>query len=145
MADVSMMDESDFEFDAQSEQESDFDFCSDDEHFLPPPKKKAPAKKAVKKAAAPKAVKKKAAPKKAATKKPKKAKAPLGDASNRVNIDDPADDASGAKKDNDFDSSDGKSLDSAEKSDKPKKTIEQVYQKKTQLEHILLRPDTYSK
>jgi hypothetical protein len=25
------------------------------------------------------------------------------------------------------------------------KTIEQMYQKKTQLEHILLRPDTYSK
>mmetsp|Transcript_10168 Transcript_10168/g.13271 ORF Transcript_10168/g.13271 Transcript_10168/m.13271 type:complete len:117 (-) Transcript_10168:338-688(-) len=25
-----------------------------------------------------------------------------------------------------------------------KKTIEQIYQKKTQLEHILLRPDTYS-
>ena len=24
-----------------------------------------------------------------------------------------------------------------------KKTIEQIYQKKTQLEHILLRPDTY--
>jgi DNA topoisomerase II len=30
---------------------------------------------------------------------------------------------------------------------KPKsnKTIEEIYQKKTQLEHILLRPDTYSK
>eukprot|EP00592_Proboscia_alata_P019197 CAMPEP_0194418490 /NCGR_PEP_ID=MMETSP0176-20130528/17623_1 /TAXON_ID=216777 /ORGANISM="Proboscia alata, Strain PI-D3" /LENGTH=1564 /DNA_ID=CAMNT_0039224989 /DNA_START=235 /DNA_END=4929 /DNA_ORIENTATION=- len=135
MADVSMMDqESDFEIYAQSEEESDFDFS---------PVKKAPAKKAAKKVAAPKAVKKKAAPKKA-TKKPKKA--PLGDASNRVNIDDPADDASDAKKDNDFDvtSVDGKSLDSAgTKSDKPKKTIEQVYQKKTQLEHILLRPDTY--
>jgi len=26
-----------------------------------------------------------------------------------------------------------------------KKTIEQIYQKKTQLEHILLRPDTYGK
>lgn len=26
-----------------------------------------------------------------------------------------------------------------------KKTIEEMYQKKTQLEHILLRPDTYSK
>ncbi len=25
------------------------------------------------------------------------------------------------------------------------RTIEQIYQKKTQLEHILLRPDTYSK
>lgn len=25
-----------------------------------------------------------------------------------------------------------------------KKTVEQIYQKKTQLEHILLRPDTYS-
>ena len=25
------------------------------------------------------------------------------------------------------------------------KTVEQIYQKKTQLEHILLRPDTYSK
>ena len=26
---------------------------------------------------------------------------------------------------------------------KQKKTVEQIYQKKTQLEHILLRPDTY--
>lgn len=26
---------------------------------------------------------------------------------------------------------------------KGKKTVEQIYQKKTQLEHILLRPDTY--
>ena len=26
---------------------------------------------------------------------------------------------------------------------KQKQTIEQIYQKKTQLEHILLRPDTY--
>jgi DNA topoisomerase-2 len=25
----------------------------------------------------------------------------------------------------------------------PAKTVEQIYQKKTQLEHILLRPDTY--
>eukprot|EP00593_Proboscia_inermis_P010392 CAMPEP_0171310174 /NCGR_PEP_ID=MMETSP0816-20121228/20407_1 /TAXON_ID=420281 /ORGANISM="Proboscia inermis, Strain CCAP1064/1" /LENGTH=237 /DNA_ID=CAMNT_0011794189 /DNA_START=124 /DNA_END=837 /DNA_ORIENTATION=+ len=90
------------------------------------------------------AEKKKAAPKKAATKKPKKV--PLGDASNRVNIGDPAHDArpSDAKKDNDFETlSDSKSLDSTEKSDKPKKTIKQVYQKKTQLEHILLCPDTY--
>lgn len=28
---------------------------------------------------------------------------------------------------------------------KKKKTVEQIYQKKSQLEHILLRPDTYSK
>src|SRR5689334_20111429 len=26
---------------------------------------------------------------------------------------------------------------------KDKKTVEQIYQKKTQLEHVLLRPDTY--
>ena len=25
----------------------------------------------------------------------------------------------------------------------PKKTVEEIYQKKSQLEHILLRPDTY--
>lgn len=31
------------------------------------------------------------------------------------------------------------------KSSKEEKTIEEMYQKKTQLEHILLRPDTYSK
>ena len=30
-------------------------------------------------------------------------------------------------------------------SKKGKKTVEEIYQKKTQLEHILLRPDTYSK
>jgi DNA topoisomerase-2 len=29
-------------------------------------------------------------------------------------------------------------------SSKQSKTIEQIYQKKTQLEHILLRPDSYS-
>ena len=29
-------------------------------------------------------------------------------------------------------------------SSKNKKTIEEIYQKKSQLEHILLRPDTYS-
>jgi len=29
------------------------------------------------------------------------------------------------------------------KSTKKKKTVEEMYQKKTQLEHILLRPDTY--
>ena len=28
---------------------------------------------------------------------------------------------------------------------KKKKRVEEIYQKKTQLEHILLRPDTYSK
>jgi hypothetical protein len=28
---------------------------------------------------------------------------------------------------------------------KSNKTVEEIYQKKTQLEHILLRPDTYSK
>ena len=28
---------------------------------------------------------------------------------------------------------------------KKKKTVEEIYQKKSQLEHILLRPDTYSK
>jgi len=33
----------------------------------------------------------------------------------------------------------------AKESKKGKKTIEETYQKKTQLEHILLRPDTYSK
>lgn len=34
-----------------------------------------------------------------------------------------------------------------DKIEKPKKTktVEETYQKKTQLEHILLRPDTYSK
>lgn len=31
------------------------------------------------------------------------------------------------------------------KTGKSKKTVEQIYQKKSQLEHILLRPDTYSK
>jgi hypothetical protein len=31
------------------------------------------------------------------------------------------------------------------KGDGKKKTVEEMYQKKTQLEHILLRPDTYSK
>ena len=37
-----------------------------------------------------------------------------------------------------FISSDGKKSGSGNK-----KTVEQIYQKKTQLEHILLRPDTY--
>jgi hypothetical protein len=34
---------------------------------------------------------------------------------------------------------------SVAKGDGKKKTVEEMYQKKTQLEHILLRPDTYSK
>ena len=29
------------------------------------------------------------------------------------------------------------------KENSPKKSIEEVYQKKTQIEHVLLRPDTY--
>ena len=34
---------------------------------------------------------------------------------------------------------------SASTNNKKTKTVEQMYQKKSQLEHILLRPDTYSK
>ena len=32
---------------------------------------------------------------------------------------------------------------SEERAPQEKKTVEETYQKKTQLEHILLRPDTY--
>ena len=38
-----------------------------------------------------------------------------------------------------------RTLKTSSKKDASGKTIEQIYQKKTQLEHILLRPDTYSK
>ena len=38
-----------------------------------------------------------------------------------------------------------KSLNEGTSKSKGKKTVEEIYQKKTQLEHILLRPDTYSK
>lgn len=34
-------------------------------------------------------------------------------------------------------------VDSSQSTPGPEKTIEEIYQKKTQLEHILLRPDTY--
>ena len=45
----------------------------------------------------------------------------------------------------DIDMEEPKVAEKSPKKKKTKKTIEETYQKKTQLEHILLRPDTYSK
>jgi hypothetical protein len=143
MADVLMI-ESDDDFVVQSDGDSDFDF-DDGENAAPvviiAPKKKAPAKK---KAAA----KKPAASKKAAGGKKKAAtaaekKQPLGDRSNLDNTS--GDEGSIDINDDDIDEDDTPASTANEISGGKKKTIEQRYQKKTQLEHILLRPDTYSK
>ena len=118
MADTSIEVISDDEFDAFSEPESDGDFMMEENA--------APAKKNSKAKAT------KAAPKKAAAPKKKAAKAKaLGDNNNAANR-----------------SEETIEVDSVAKGGKKegkKKTVEETYQKKTQLEHILLRPDTYSK
>ena len=42
-----------------------------------------------------------------------------------------------------FSSSDDEGASAASKKKAPRMSIERIYQKKSQLEHILLRPDTY--
>ncbi|KAI8592154.1 DNA topoisomerase [Geranomyces variabilis] len=100
--------------------------CTEDDSFsdFAPPAKaaKKPATKAAASRAAPKA-----APKPRAPAKPK-AKAALGE----VNVNDEENTAAAPV------ASKAKSTAKAEP-----KSIEEVYQKKTQLEHILIRPDTY--
>ena len=127
--DMSLYSDDDFSIASDGDDGSDFEFV---ENVAP---KKKPTAKAAK--AAPKAAKggKKAAPSsKSKGGKGKKATAALD---SLTNLDDSDDDmsitdaaAAPAKK-----SSTGASA--------KEKTIEQMYQKKTQLEHILLRPDTY--
>ena len=52
----------------------------------------------------------------------------------------------GSEENSDANTADTESLsESSSSGGKRSKTIEETYQKKTQLEHILLRPDTYSK
>ena len=114
----------DFESDAyMSEAESDFNHLSDDDFYsdqensvIPAPKKGNSKTKAV---AVPKVAKKKAV---GTTGDARKALATKSSITNIVR-------------------------DEVNEVSKPKnnKTIEEIYQKKTQLEHILLRPDTYSK
>jgi hypothetical protein len=97
----------------------------------PSPAKKAPAKKApAKKAPAKKAPAKKGTTKKAPAKKaPAKKKQPLGESqANEQPMEE--------------DTAFQEFAQSPVAKGKPKKTVEEMYQKKTQLEHILLRPDT---
>ena len=135
MADVDMSLYSDDDFSVASDGDdgSDFEFVEN-----VAPKKKTAAKAASKARAAPKAAKggKKAAPSsKSKGGKGKKATAALD---SLTNLDDSDDDMS---------ISDAAAAAPAKKSSTgataKEKTIEQMYQKKTQLEHILLRPDTY--
>lgn len=105
--------------DASMEEESDFDFDDDDDEVF---ETKAPAKKTTTKKAPAKAPAKKAPAKKVSA-KPASKKAVIG-------VDESEDEDDFVQEDT---------------TNKPKKTVEQIYQKKTQLEHILLRPDTYSK
>jgi len=134
--DIVMID-SDDSFSAGASDDSDFDEF-DEENVAPnivKKGKKAAVKKApTKKVAAKKAPKKKGGTKKASGKMPLKQKN-IETEENSSNMDDTDDislDDVGVIENN-----------KNENSNKPKKTIEEMYQKKTQLEHILLRPDTY--
>ena len=131
MADVDMSLYSDDDFSVASDADdgSDFEFV---ENVAP---KKKPAKATSKAKAAPKA----APSSKSKGGKGKKATAALD---SLTNLDDSDDDD-----DDDMSISDAVAAAPAKKSSTgataKEKTIEQMYQKKTQLEHILLRPDTY--
>jgi DNA topoisomerase-2 len=92
--------------------------------------KKAPAKG---KAKTPTAGKKPVAKKKPASKKPAKKKNPWDD--------DDDESAASSSEGSEYGGNDDEDMDA----DESKQSIEQIYQKKTQLEHILLRPDTYGK
>eukprot|EP00586_Coscinodiscus_wailesii_P022889 CAMPEP_0172499578 /NCGR_PEP_ID=MMETSP1066-20121228/128235_1 /TAXON_ID=671091 /ORGANISM="Coscinodiscus wailesii, Strain CCMP2513" /LENGTH=1565 /DNA_ID=CAMNT_0013273369 /DNA_START=67 /DNA_END=4764 /DNA_ORIENTATION=+ len=117
------MSESDVSFDDYSE--SDDDFSLGDENVAPNVMKKGKKGAAAKKPQA-----KKAPAKKPSKKATKKAKSKGPESESDIEIMD-------MDEDNDFNDDDSGS------NDAPKKTVEQMYQKKTQLEHILLRPDTY--
>ena len=130
MADVDMSYASDASFVVDDDSEDDF-IASDDDDFelvenVAPKSKAKPTK----------AKTTKAAPKKtaAAKKAPAKKKAALDSLTNLDSDDDvmSIEDVAAPTKTK-------KSSSSADK----EKSIEQIYQKKTQLEHILLRPDTY--
>ena len=131
MADVDMSLYSDDDFSVASDGDdgSDFEFV---ENVAP---KKKPAKATSKAKAAPKA----APSSKSKGGKGKKATAAFD---SLTNLDDSDDDD-----DDDMSISDAVAAAPAKKSSTgataKEKTIEQMYQKKTQLEHILLRPDTY--
>ena len=125
MADVDMSLYSDDDFSVASDGDdgSDFEFVEN-----VAPKKKSTTAKAGKAKAAPK---KTAAGKKAAPSKSKGKKAAALDSLTNLDSDD------------DMSIQDDVAAAPAKKSSAKEKTIEQMYQKKTQLEHILLRPDTY--
>lgn len=111
-----MLIDSEDDFDFASDDGSDFDF---DEENIPPSNKPKKVSNSKSKTNPVKKTTKKVAKKKKAQPEP-------------VQSDDDDHDGSFDSDDYDMDQNDGK-------------TVEQIYQKKTQLEHILLRPDTYSK
>ena len=124
--------------------ESDSDF-SDDENIAPIFVKKGRGKAPVTSAAP---ASKKAPARKKAVAAPKKKTTKKGMA---MSVDSYEDDepSRGALAEIDDNVSTATSTDSSAstgtKKKESKKTVEEVYQKKSQLEHILLRPDTYSK
>ena len=129
MADVDMSLYSDDDFSVASDASdgSDFEFV---ENVAPKKKTAAKAKAAPKKTAA------KGGKKTAASSKSKGGKKAAAALDSLTNLDDSDDD--------DMSITDAVAAAPAKKSSNAKeKTIEQMYQKKTQLEHILLRPDTY--
>lgn len=131
-SDVSMMLDDEFS-DFQAEESSDDDDFFDENIA---PKKKVTTKKA----AATKAPAKKKAAAAGKGKKGKKAARPASDDEDDFEI---SRETQGilSNRDGNVEAAESKQSGATKK----KKTIEETYQKKTQLEHILLRPDTYSK
>lgn len=131
MADVSYMMDDDHSVESEcwkgDDSDSDSEFDDDFENVAPAPKKKAKAV-GVSKAKA-KAPAKKTASKKVVS---------LDDSDDDDDVLAPAPKVLGERSANDDNVNAGKKS-------KGKKTVEQTYQKMSQLEHILKRPDTYSK
>ncbi|KAL3917013.1 MAG: hypothetical protein SGILL_004913, partial [Bacillariaceae sp.] len=100
----------DSDFDMHVDEDSDFDFMSDGEENMAPPKKKGSGKPAPK-----------------ASKGKKKSNPILSPRSESASN-------AGSAKDKD---------DGTAPTKGKKKTIEELYEKKTQHEHVLIRPDTY--
>lgn len=132
---MAMDEESEFEdYGAEVSDDDDDDYAM--ENAAPAAKKKTS-----KPAAAKKTKKAAAAPSKKNNKTNGSSAAALKTNKNADNmVDDSIDDD-----DMDFDADDSTKKSSSSTETKTKKTIEQTYQKLTQLEHILKRPDTYSK
>lgn len=137
---------------ADEESEDDFDFDDDGENVAPNKKKSSSKSKAKSTKAAKSSSTSKTKPKaKAKTSVKPKAKAKATTTTKKstkktsssvIDLDDDSDSESFAS-DMDEDTYSGSGSGSNSTKGGKKKTVEEIYQKKTQLEHILLRPDTY--